>query len=285
MTTFSLSRILPFSLGLLVTLSACGAQLDDPNVPADESEFAGHYIVSSVTVGGKAEVYNTSGIGLNVRSGPGTGYSVLTSLTEGTIVSVVGAQQNSFWKISVGATTGWAHSNFLREYTTGTGGGVYPSNIHQSPAYSGNYTSGRGGVSISTIVIHDMEGSYGSAISWFKNPASQVSAHYCIRSSDGDITQMVSEGNTAWHAGVYSYNQKAIGIEHEGYASDPGRWYTDVMYRRSAQLSAAITKRYGIAIDRSHIIGHAEVPPPNTHTDPGTGWDWNKYIGYVRSYR
>ena len=36
---------------------------------------------------------------------------------------------------------------------------------------------------------------------------------------------------------------------------------------------------------RSRITGHAEVPPPSTHTDPGTGWDWNKYIGYVNSYR
>ncbi len=285
MTTRTIARILPFSLGLLATLAACGSQLNDPNVPADESEFAGQYIVSSVTVGGKAEVYNTSGVGLNIRSGPGTGYSVLTSVTEGTIVDVVGAQQNSFWKVTVSGTTGWAHSNFLREYTTGTGGGVYPSNIHQTPASSSNYASGRGGTSISTIVIHDMEGNYSGAISWFQNPAAQVSAHYCIRSSDGDITQMVSEGNTAWHAGNHSYNLKSIGIEHEGYASDPGRWFTDAMYKRSAQLSAAISKRYSIPVDRSHIIGHAEVPPPSTHTDPGTGWDWNKYMGYVRSYR
>ena len=284
MTTLSVARILPLSLGLLATVSACGTQLNDANVPADESEFANHFTVSSITVGGKAEVYNTT-IGLNLRSGPGTGYSVLASLDDGTVVDVVGALQSSFWKVKAGSVTGWAHSNYLREYTTSTGGGAYPSNIHQVPASTSNYTAGRSGVAISTIVIHDTEGGYDGAISWFKDPAAQVSAHYVLRSSDGDITQMVSEGNIAWHAGNWSYNQKSIGIEHEGYLAAPTRWYTDAMYRRSAQLSAAISKRYGFAVDRTHIIGHADVPPPNTHTDPGTGWDWNKYIGYVKGYR
>ena len=285
MTTLSLARILPLSLGLLATVSACGTQLDDPNVPADESEFASHYVVSSIVVGGQAEVYNTSGIGLNLRSGAGTGYSVLASMPDGTIVNVVGALQNSFWQVKFGSLTGWAHSSYLREHTTGTGGGVYPTNIHQVPAYSGNYATGRSGVSVSMIVIHDTEGSYDAAISWFKDPAAQVSAHYVVQSSDGDITQMVSEANTAWHAGNHPYNLKSVGIEHEGFMSAPTRWFTDAMYRRSAQLSAAIAKRYSFTVDRTHIIGHAEVPPPSTHTDPGTGWDWNKYIGYVNSYR
>jgi hypothetical protein len=285
MTPHSLARVLPFALGLALAAPGCGSQLDDANAPADEREFAGHYVVSSITVGGQAEVYNTGGVGLNLRSGPGTGYSVLANLPDGTVVDIIGDLQNSFWKANAGGTVGWLHTNYLREHVSGGGGGVYPTNIHQVPASSSNYNTGRGGVKISMVVIHDTEGSYDGSISWFQDPASQVSAHYILRSSDGDITQMVSEGDTAWHAGNYPYNQKAIGIEHEGYMAAPTRWYTDVMYKRSAQLTAAITKRYAFPADRTHIIGHAEVPPPSTHTDPGTGWDWNKYMGYVNSYR
>ena len=283
MSMLTLSRLSLLGLGLV--LSACGGPLlsGGENVPVDESELASAYVITAVKIGGRAQVYNTGGDGLNLRSGAGTGYSVVVTMPEGSVVDVIGGPASSFWKVRYSGKEGWAHENFLREYASGSGG-AYPSGIKWDPANSANYTKGRG-ASISRIVIHDMEGRYDGAISWFKNAASSVSAHYCIRSSDGDITQMVSEGDTAWHAGNWTYNQTSVGIEHEGWLSDPGRWYTDVMYRRSAQLSAAISKRYGIPADHTKIIGHADVPPPNTHTDPGPGWDWNKYIGYVKSYR
>ena len=52
----------------------------------------------------------------------------------------------------------------------------------------------------------------------------------------------------------------------------------------AGELSAYLCKQYTIPIDRYHIIGHNEVPYPNTHIDPGYYWDWAKYIGYVREY-
>src|SRR3546814_1715674 len=69
------------------------------------------------------------------------------------------------------------------------------------------------------VAIHTMQGSYAGSISWFQNSSSQVSAHYLIRSSDGQVTQMVREYNKAWH--VRSHNPRSIGIEHEGYISNP----------------------------------------------------------------
>lgn len=283
MKTSTLS-FLSLSLALSLTAVGCGAQLSAEDGPVDESEAASLAIAATLTVGGKATVADTGGVGLNLRSGPGTGYSVVVTMPEGSTVDVIAAPQSSFYKIRWSGREGWGHMNFLKPVAAG-GGGAYPSGIKWDAANSKNYTVGREGASISRVVIHDMEGRYEGAISWFKNAASSVSAHYCIRSSDGDITQMVAEGNTAWHAGNWTYNKTSVGIEHEGWASQASRWYTDTMYRRSAQLTAAITKRYGVAADRAHIIGHAEVPPPNTHTDPGTGWDWNKYINLVKAAR
>ncbi|MEO8284897.1 MAG: S-layer homology domain-containing protein [Chloroflexota bacterium] len=148
------------------------------------------------------------------------------------------------------------------------------------PAYAANYTVGRPYPPLNTIVIHDTEGSYGSAISWFQNPNSGVSAHYVIRSSDGQITQMVRDANTAYHAGNWDYNVRAIGIEHEGYASQPG-WYTEAMYQTSSTLVRHLTERYGIKKDRAHIIGHYQIPN-QSHTDPGPRWDWTYYMSLVR---
>jgi N-acetyl-anhydromuramyl-L-alanine amidase AmpD len=145
------------------------------------------------------------------------------------------------------------------------------------PAASANYTPGRGGTAIGTIVIHATEGPYDGALSWFQDPGASSSAHYLIRARDGEITQMVAEADTAFHArGV---NRSAIGIEHE-FDPEHGIGYTDAQYQSSATLVCAITKRYGIPADRTHIIGHSEVPGTD-HTDPGPTWNWPYYMSLV----
>lgn len=153
----------------------------------------------------------------------------------------------------------------------------YPS-ARWVPASSSNY-SVRDSRTINYIVIHVTQGSYSGSISWFQNPQAQTSAHYVIRSSDGQVTQMVQNKDIAWHAGNWDYNTKSIGIEHEGYVSDPA-WFTDTMYRSSANLTKWLGQKYNIPLDRSHIIGHNQVPGA-THTDPGTHWDWSYYMELV----
>lgn len=143
-----------------------------------------------------------------------------------------------------------------------------------------NYTTDSRGVGdINYIVIHTTQGSYSGAISWFHNCSAQVSAHYVIRASDGEITQVVDESDTGWHAGNWTYNQESVGIEHEGWVSDPA-WVTSAMESASAALSANILADLNIPADRNHVIGHNEVPGA-THTDPGVYWDWAGYMALV----
>ncbi|MBN6052444.1 N-acetylmuramoyl-L-alanine amidase [Nonomuraea sp. RK-328] len=148
-------------------------------------------------------------------------------------------------------------------------------------ANSGNYTtsSRESSYNIDRVVIHVTQGSYAGTISWFQNPSANVSAHYVVKSSNGAITQMVRDKDIAWHAGNWDYNTRSIGIEHEGYVSEAS-WFTDAMYRSSAALTRWICDRYGIPKDRSHIIGHNQVPGA-THTDPGQYWNWTTYMNYV----
>ncbi|WP_202080620.1 N-acetylmuramoyl-L-alanine amidase [Caldalkalibacillus salinus] len=149
-------------------------------------------------------------------------------------------------------------------------------------AHSSNYTSANresDGNTIDYVIVHTTQGSYAGAISWFQNSSSNVSAHYVLRSSDGEVTQMVHHKDIGWHAGNWEYNKHSIGLEHEGYVDDPS-WYTDVMYRSSADLTRWICERHNIPKTRSRIIGHNEVPGA-THTDPGPHWDWNYYMSLV----
>lgn len=150
-------------------------------------------------------------------------------------------------------------------------------------ASGSNYTpASRGPAQINKIVIHVTQGSFSSAINWFRTSGANVSAHYTVRSKDGFIGQSVREKDIAWHAGNWDYNRTSIGIEHEGYVSNAS-WFTDSMYRSSARLAAHQAKKYRIPIDRQHIIGHNQVPGAS-HTDPGRYWNWSKYMNYVRMY-
>lgn len=158
-----------------------------------------------------------------------------------------------------------------------------------------NYSS-RSGTAVTHYAIHTVQGTYAGCISWFKNCTANASAHYVIRSSDGQVTQMVSEANKAWHVG--SENPYAIGTEHEGYVNDAS-WYTTAMYTASAALARDITvSGYGISGLRTFygaattgtfstgacvkIKGHQHFPN-QTHTDPGVNWNWEYFYQLINN--
>jgi N-acetyl-anhydromuramyl-L-alanine amidase AmpD len=168
-----------------------------------------------------------------------------------------------------------------------------------NPAASCNYSS-RNSVAVSAVTIHTVQGTYSGCISWFQNCAASVSAHYVVRSSDGQITQMVYESLKAWHVG--SENPYTIGIEHEGYVNNAA-WYTVAMYTNSAALCADICNDYGINPLRTgwwpwlattyynqssipggctRIKGHMHYPN-QTHNDPGVNWNWNYFYKLINT--
>lgn len=152
----------------------------------------------------------------------------------------------------------------------------YPLAVAFNPADPSNYTPG-GIVSHDYVVVHTMQGYYLGAQSWFQNPAANVSAHFCMQSDDGEVTQMVHLSDRAWHVG--GSNSYAIGIEHEGFVDDAA-WYTWETYRSSAQLARWIADEYQIPLTREHIVGHSELPN-QTHTDPGPNWNWDLYMALI----
>ena len=166
----------------------------------------------------------------------------------------------------------------------------YPSALWVAASTS-NYTSSSrtGTYPINLIIMHDMEGTYASAISWFQDPSAAACAHYLIRSSDGQVTQMVQEKDVAWHCGNWDYNTRSIGIEQEGYYNDP-TYYTSTLYSSAASLCQYLCNKYAIPKTRQYIIGHDQVPDPsdstlwggaNQHQDPGGFYKWRTLIEEV----
>ncbi|MFC4031302.1 N-acetylmuramoyl-L-alanine amidase [Streptomyces polygonati] len=155
------------------------------------------------------------------------------------------------------------------------------------PAAASNYQVAdrpADGMKVAYIVIHDTESSYESAVNAFATPGNGSAAHYVMRASDGAVTQMVADKDLAFHAGNYWFNMHSIGIEHEGFAAHGATWYTQEQYEDTAALVRYLAERYGVPLDREHIIGHDNVPGPvdgdvaGMHWDPGPYWDWSAFM-------
>jgi hypothetical protein len=136
---------------------------------------------------------------------------------------------------------------------------------------------------IDYIVIHDTEGSWQTTLNLVQDPT-YVSWQYTMRSSDGKTWQHVKPNDIAWQAGNWYVNMHSIGIEHEGFAAQGATWYTETLYRRSARLVRFLAQKYGVPLDRAHIIGHDKIPGitpariRTMHWDPGPYWDWEHYF-------
>jgi AmpD protein len=106
-----------------------------------------------------------------------------------------------------------------------------------------------------------------------------VSAHFLIR-RDGALTQFVPCAKRAWHAGISSWRGRAqcndfsVGVELEGIDPVP---YEAAQYAMLARLTRALRRRYPIA----EVAGHSDVAP-GRKTDPGPGFDWERYRRLIR---
>lgn len=153
--------------------------------------------------------------------------------------------------------------------------------FHASPNFSGRGTCG-----LEAIVLHVTgPGSLAGMRSWFKNPASQVSAHFGI-GKNGELEQYVPLEAAAWHAGILNLpdtsnpliarwkeqginpNRCHIGIELLlGGPAEPLVNYP-AMEQTLETLLLWLRDVTGIPLDRTHVIGHYQLDAINRSTDP-----------------
>ncbi len=160
-----------------------------------------------------------------------------------------------------------------------------PYEMISASAYGNHSKSARttlGAPSIDYIVIHNTEIDYPRSVNAVTDPQ-RVAWNYTVRSADGHVANHLDASDVGWHAGNWYVNTHSIGIEHEGYAGTAA-WFTESMYRSSAQLVGYLAAKYGVPLDRAHIIGHDQVPGTtlgttrSMHWDPGPYWDWDHYF-------
>lgn len=145
------------------------------------------------------------------------------------------------------------------------------------------------------IILHGTAGTAAGAISWFENPASQVSAHYLV-CQDGTIVQFVDENGSAWANGApedgaaswwlngVNPNYTTISIEHEKPDTSNATPLTAIQQMASFQLVSRICQRWNIparqADSNGGITGHYSIDPINRAHCPGT-YPWSDLFNFL----
>lgn len=144
---------------------------------------------------------------------------------------------------------------------------------------SPNFDS-RGNQPIDMLVLHytDMDTTE-AALARLVDPESRVSAHYVV-SERGEVYQLVSETERAWHAGESHWrgsaaiNARSIGIEiaNRGHSNDYPD-FPEVQMDAVIALCKDIIQRYNIP--ERNVVGHSDIAFLRK-VDPGEKFDWRK---------
>lgn len=173
--------------------------------------------------------------------------------------------------------------------STYTPGGWCPfASRHATPNFWQGHTDR------AAVVAHVTDAAWASVVSWFKNPASEVSAHFQVR-RDGSIDQFVSIADSAWANGASwngqtwidpqghairpswpamaadhtNPNRRTISVEHEGHPSEP--WTVaqrDADTRLLRWLAAQYSSLAPFVAGRT-LIRHADISPIVKPNCPG----------------
>lgn len=134
---------------------------------------------------------------------------------------------------------------------------------------------------INLVVLHDTEGGYEGAVSWFKNPHAQVSAHVVVKEDGSEATQMVPYSKKAWH--VAAFNSRSIGIELAGYFNHESAEQLAV----AARIVAFFLHKYKLPCKASSSVGycrHKDLGEAGGgHHDPFDDATWKKFQKLVEA--
>jgi N-acetyl-anhydromuramyl-L-alanine amidase AmpD len=126
--------------------------------------------------------------------------------------------------------------------------------------------SSRNGTKIDTLLLHHAATvSAATVVGMMVSGSRTVSANY-VCGNDGQLFGIVDEENRAWTSGSSSdggrgaaWDRRSITVEtaNESYG---GSWpISERSYATLAALAADLHRRYGLKLDRDHVIGHREL--------------------------
>lgn len=108
-----------------------------------------------------------------------------------------------------------------------------------------------------------------------------VSPNWLI-GKDGSVSEIVPPDKyRAWTSGAFDY--QAVTVETQNTTGDPTWGISEESHVAIAKLVAWASKRYGFPIDRTHVIGHREVPGAATAC-PGPSMDLDKIVKLAKEF-
>lgn len=141
---------------------------------------------------------------------------------------------------------------------------------------------------IRLIVLHDTEGGNvkGAADlrgvdSWFRNPASQASAHVTV-DAEGNACQHVPDHRKAWACA--QYNSRSVNLEQIGFMTQ--RHWPEAQLRKTAAYVAYWSQKYGIPLVHSTKHGvcqHKDLGEAGgNHADCGPHYPLARVLAMAR---
>jgi len=151
-----------------------------------------------------------------------------------------------------------------------------PGVVYQNWYGTHNYES-RQNTPVTFLVMHDTEGSLSATLSWFANPASEVSAHDVIN-VDGAVYRCVTYDRAAWQAGGPTSklnpgaNLKSIGVEMVYPAAPASPPWPPAQLDAAVKHCREIVRAFAIA--RDHVVRHADIDPTRRSDPRNFPWTW-----------
>jgi len=123
------------------------------------------------------------------------------------------------------------------------------------------------------LVEHIAEGTFEGTISWCKNPASQVSAHFVV-ARDGRIAQLVDTDVTAWTQ--IEGNGHWLSVENEGFTPNP---LTNAQVEASAVILAKGHEVYGYPLTLATCPSDRGLGHHSMGAECGVNWGHSRCPG------
>ena len=140
---------------------------------------------------------------------------------------------------------------------------------------------------ISFLILHYTAlPSVEDSIKYLCDKKNKVSCHYII-SQNGNIYNLVSEKNRAWHAGQSAWllekdlNSSSIGIELDFSTNNNNNKFSKLLIESLISLLIYLKKKY--KINKKNILGHSDIAPYRK-IDPGEKFPWKKLYNLDLSY-
>lgn len=151
--------------------------------------------------------------------------------------------------------------------------------------HSPNSSPRREGDTIQYFVVHHAAStaSVQAQIDRFMAPNDRnVSPNWLI-GADGSVSEIVPPDKyRAWTTGQFDY--KAVTVETQNTSGDPNWGISEESHVAIAKLVAWAHLRYGLVLDRQHVLGHREVPGVPATACPGPSMNVDKIVQYAIQY-